>query len=120
MYLSTYKPEQQPYVVATLLSRKQPGARYGYEDYFKEILNSSGIKGLRALNQIYNTKLPEEILKIETNMSPLKAQDGIIFDNLRKLGVLAQKNDNTEIRKIGRHLMIATASKTPQFRTRNM
>lgn len=122
MYISTYKPEQQPYVVTTLLSRKQPGAHYSYEDYFKEILNSSGIKGLRALNQIYDTKLPEEILKIETNMSPLKAQDGIIFDNLRKLGALAQKSENSlEIRKIGRHLMIATSSaKMPQFRTRNI
>lgn len=117
MYLSTYTPEQQPYVAATLLSKKDTQKQYGYEDYFKEILQNSGIQGIRALNQIYDAKLPEEILTIESNMSPLKSKDGLIFANLRKLGVAAQKSDNTELRKIGRQLIIATAKVTPMRRT---
>ena len=117
MYLSTYTPEQQPYVAASLLSKKDPQKQFGYEDCFKEILKGSGIQGVRALNQIYNAKLPEEILTIESNMSPLKSKDGLIFANLRKLGVAAQKSGNMELRKIGRQLVIATAKVTPMRRT---
>ncbi len=117
MYLSTYTPEQQPYVAASLLSKKDTQKQYGYEDCFKEILKGSGIQGVRALNQIYNAKLPEEILTIESNMSPLKSKDGLIFANLRKLGVAAQKSGNMELRKIGRQLVIATAKVTPMRRT---
>ncbi len=117
MYLSTYTPEQQPYVAATLLSKKDTQKQYNYEDCFKEILKSSGIQGIRALNQIYDAKLPEEILTIESNMSPLKSKDGLIFANLRKLGVAAQKSDDMELRKIGRQLIIATAKTMPMRRT---
>lgn len=117
MYLSTYTPEQQPYVAASLLSKKDTQKQYGYEDYFKEILKNSGIQGIRALNQIYDAKLSEEILTIESNMSPLKSKDGLIFANLRKLGVAAQKSDDMELRKIGRQLIIATAKVMPMRRT---
>jgi len=117
MYLSTYTPEQQPCVAATVLSKKDTQKQYGYEDYFKEILKNSGIQGIRALNQIYDAKLSEEILTIESNMSPLKSKDGLIFDNLRKLGVAAQKSDDMELRKIGRQLVIATAKVMPMRRT---
>lgn len=113
MYLATYTPEQQPYAVSTLVSRKELNRPYGYEDYFKAILLNSGIKGLRAYNAVYNIHRPEQINKLSTNSSALVSEDGIIFNKLAELGRAAQQSDNPELQKIGRQLVYATQKQSP-------
>lgn len=107
-YIKTYNENQQPYVVASLVSKKNRNQNYSYEDYFKLILENSGIDGIRSYNAIYADKKTEEIISLDTNRTALHSKDMIIFSNLRKLGQKIAQHTNTDIRKIGQTIMQAT------------
>ena len=107
-YIKTYEPDQRPYVVASLVSKKNRNRDYSYEDYFKTILQNSGIDGIRAYNALYSQKIPEEIVSLDTNRTALHAKDMIIFANLRKLGQKMAQATNSDINKIGQKIVQST------------
>lgn len=107
-YIKTYEPEQQPYVIASLISKKKPNKDYTYEDYFKMILENSGIDGIRAYNALYTDKRKEEIFSLATNRSALHSQDMIIFANLRSLGQKMAQQSDDNLKKIGQKIISAT------------
>jgi len=107
-YIKTYEPDQQPYVIASLVSKKNRNRDYSYEDYFKTILQNSGIDGIRTYNALYPQKIPEEIVSLDTNRTALHAKDMIIFANLRKLGQKTIYHADTNLRKIGQQIVQAT------------
>lgn len=107
-YIKTYEPDQRPYVVASLVSKKNRNRDYSYEDYFKTILQNSGIDGIRAYNALYPQKIPEEIVSLDTNRTALHAKDMIIFANLRKFGQKMAQATNSDINKIGQKIVQST------------
>ena len=83
-YLDTYPPEKQNDVVATLVSLKDIDKPFGYEEYFKTILQNSGIKGKRLHDRIYKTNLSAEIESKHRSYEPIYAEGEIVYANLDK------------------------------------
>ncbi len=108
-YIKTYEPKQQAYVVASLVSKKKLSKDYSYEDYFKTILENSGIDGIRAYNALYADKRKEEIMSLDTNRTALHSKDMLIFANLRELGQKMAQHSSADLQKIGNKIMQATA-----------
>jgi hypothetical protein len=94
-------------VVASLISKKKLNKDYTYEDYFKTILENSGIDGIRVYNALYADKKAEEIVSLATNRTALHSQDMIIFANLRSLGQKMAQQSDADIRKIGKKIVSA-------------
>lgn len=107
-YIKTYKSDQQPYVVASLISKKKLDKDYTYEDYFKTILENSGIDGIRAYNALYEDKRKEEIVSLASNHTALHGQDMLIFANLRMLGQKMMGHADADLQQIGQKIAQAT------------
>ncbi|MBQ9035108.1 MAG: hypothetical protein IJ099_03990 [Alphaproteobacteria bacterium] len=107
-YIKTYTQEQQGYVVASLISKKKLNKDYTYKDYFKTILENSGIDGIRVYNALYEDKKKEEIISLATNRTALHSQDMLIFANLRMLGQKMAQHSDLNLQKIGKKIMQAT------------
>lgn len=112
-YINTYPPQQQPYVVATLVSRKDINRPFSYEDYFKTMLQNSGINGCRVHDKLYGTDLSENIGDIHRNYIPLYDDDNIEFANLQKLGLKLQTNSDDKLKKIGQQILFVTTKTHP-------
>ena len=107
-YINTYNPQQQAYVVASLLSKKKLNRDYSYEDYFKTILENSGIDGIRTYNMLYNDKKAEEIVSLATNRTALHSQDMFVFANLRTLGQKMTQQPDSKLQEVGKKIIKAT------------
>ncbi len=110
-YINTYTPQQQPYVVATLVSRKDINHPFSYEDYFKIMLQNSGINGCKIHDILYDTRLSENIEDIHRNYIPLFEDDNIEFANLHKLGINLQSNSDNNLKRIGQEIISSTTSR---------
>ncbi len=107
-YIQTYTEEQRPYVVATLVSQKDPNRPYSYEDYFKTVLLNSGTMGRKVHNQIYGSELPEEFSDIHRPYLPIYSDGDIIFANLHKLGINLKKLGDKDLKKLGNQITNVT------------
>lgn len=107
-YIKTYSDEQKPYIVATLASLKDPNRPYSYEDFFQTILQNSGIMGIEAHNQIYNTKPQKVISDIHRPYIPIYSDGDIIFANLHKLGLVLKEKDSKDFKNLGEQIINVT------------
>lgn len=110
-YIKTYDEDQQPYVIATLVSLKDRHHPFGYEDYFKTMLQHSGIDGRRVHDALYQTKSAECVEDMYRNASPLYRDNNIIFENLHRLGQETAGQTDEKLATIGRRILTVTAKK---------
>ena len=107
-YINTYEPDQQPHVVATLVSYKEPDKPFGFEDYFKKLLLHSGIDGRRVYDRMYDAQTSDNVWEIYNNSSPLHVENNIIFSHLRKLGSTLVEQSDEKIKQIGQIILAMT------------
>lgn len=105
-YLKTYSDNQQPYVVSTLISRKDITRPYSYEDYFKTMLLNSGIVGRRIHDSLYGTDFSKNVQDVHRNYVPLFSDDNIEFANLAKLGKALQSSTNPQSKNLGQQIIL--------------
>ena len=105
-YLKTYSNNQQPYVVSTLISRKDITRPYSYEDYFKTMLLNSGIAGRRIHDSLYGTDFSKNVQDVHRNYVPLFSDDNIEFANLAKLGKALQSSTNPQSKNLGQQIIL--------------
>ncbi|MBQ7632678.1 MAG: hypothetical protein IJS88_01010 [Alphaproteobacteria bacterium] len=115
-YFNTYPANQQPYVVASLVSFKDIGKPFGYEDYFKELLLHSGIEGRRVYDTLYQTKFSTAIETIYSNSTAIKDENSIVFANLQAAGQLLRQEKSPELKRIGEKI-VNTTRRQPYMHT---